>query len=209
MRRPATQEPAPRLDERAERVFHPGGEGGEPAGGEGAVDSAVVDRQVQRITVATASAPPATTGCCLAAPTARIPDCGGLMIAENSTVPYMPRFETAKVPPSSSCCSSFLSLARCARAADSRAIADSFLPSTPRSTGVTSPVPVATAIDMSTDRYASSPSSVQVTFASGTSPNAAATAAITKSLTDTFTGDASLTRLRSARSSSTVHSAVR
>ena len=110
------------------------------------------------------------------------------MIAENSAVPYMPRFETAKVPPSSSCCSSLRSLARCASAADSRAIADSRMPSTPRSTGVTRPPSVATAIDMSTDRYATSPSSDQVTLASGTSPNAAATAAITKSLTDTFTG---------------------
>ena len=84
------------------------------------------------------------------------------------------------------------------------------MPSTPRSTGVTRPPSVATAIDMSTDRYASSPSSVQVTLASGTSPNAAATAASTKSLTDTFTArHASLTRARSASSSSTTQSATR
>src|SRR6185437_13142344 len=66
--------------------------------------------------------------------------------------------------------------------------ANSFLPSAPRSTGVTSPPSVATAIDMSTDRYVTRPSSLQVTLASGTSPKAAAAAATTKSLTDTFTG---------------------
>src|SRR6185437_16393831 len=114
--------------------------------------------------------------------------------------------------------------------------ANSFLPSAPRSTGVTSPPSVATAIDMSTDRYVTRPSSLQVTLASGTSPKAAAAAATTKSLTDTFTGPvftgpvfsgpvftdtvsagpefagtgpadrASLTRCRSASSSSTTGS---
>ena len=137
------------------------------------------------------------------------------MIAENSAVPYMPRLDTVKVPPSSSCWRSFRSRARAASAADSLAITDSRMPSTPRSTGVTRPPSVATAIDMSTDRYASSPSSVQVTLASGTSPNAAATAASTKSLTDTLTGhrsppgSPSLTRPRSASSSSTTQSATR
>ena len=67
---------------------------------------------VQRMTVATARAPSTTTGCCRAAPTARMPDCGGLMIAENSSVPYMPRLETEKVPPSSSCWRSRRSRAR-------------------------------------------------------------------------------------------------
>jgi Amidohydrolase family len=55
---------------------------------------------VQRITVATRTSPSTATGCCFAAPTARMPDCGGLMIAENSCVPYMPRFDTEKTPPS-------------------------------------------------------------------------------------------------------------
>ncbi len=90
-----------------------------------------------------------------------------------------------------------------------RATPDSRMPSTPRSTGVTSPLSVATAIDMSTDSYASRPSSVQVTLASGTSQNAAATAVITKSLTETLTDAASFTCLRSASSSSTTHSVVR
>ncbi len=33
--------------------------------------------------------------------------CGGLMIAENSVMPYMPRFEIEKVPPVNSCGFSF------------------------------------------------------------------------------------------------------
>ena len=86
---------------------------------------------------------------------------------------------------------------------------DSRLASTPRSTGVTRPPSVATAIDTSTDPCATRPSSLQVTFASGTSAKAAATAITTKSLTEIFTGAVSLIRLRSAISSSTTHSVDR
>ena len=80
--------------------------------------------------------------------------------------------------------------------------------STPRSTGVTRPASVATAIDMSTEPCATRPLSLQVTFASGTSPKAAAAAMMTKLLTEIFTGAVSLTRLRSSSSSSTTHSVV-
>ena len=83
---------------------------------------------------------------------------------------------------------------------------DRRLPSTPRSTGVTRPPSVATAIDTSTDPCATRPSSLQVTFASGTSANAAATAMTTKSLTETFTAAVWLIRPRNAISSSTTHS---
>jgi CubicO group peptidase (beta-lactamase class C family) len=71
--------------------------------------------RVQRMTVPRVTAPSAATGCCFAAPTAMMPDCGGLMIAENSSVPYMPRFETENVPPSSSSWRSRRSRARPAR----------------------------------------------------------------------------------------------
>ena len=56
------------------------------------------------ITVATSMAPATTTAAGLPAPTARIADCGGLMIAANSSTPYMPRFVTLMLPPSRSRC---------------------------------------------------------------------------------------------------------
>jgi len=56
------------------------------------------------MTVPTTSSPSATTGFCTAPPTARIPEWGGLRIAENSVTPYIPRFDTEKLPPSSSFC---------------------------------------------------------------------------------------------------------
>src|ERR1700676_2906740 len=59
---------------------------------------------VTRTTVAIASSPSCTTGSLRAAPTARIADCGGLMMAENSSVPYIPRFEMQNDPPSISRC---------------------------------------------------------------------------------------------------------
>ena len=40
-----------------------------------------------------------STACRRAAPTARIVACGGLMMAENSRTPYMPRLEIADEPP--------------------------------------------------------------------------------------------------------------
>ena len=40
-----------------------------------------------------------STGARRAAPTARMVACGGLMIAENSRTPYMPRLEIALAPP--------------------------------------------------------------------------------------------------------------
>ena len=54
---------------------------------------------VQLITVAMESAPSYTTGRCSPAPTARMQPWGGLMTAENSLMPNMPRLETEKVPP--------------------------------------------------------------------------------------------------------------
>src|SRR6185437_8349969 len=54
---------------------------------------------VQVITVATASWPSLTTGRGSPAPTARMQPCGGLMTAENSRTPNIPRLEIENVPP--------------------------------------------------------------------------------------------------------------
>jgi hypothetical protein len=45
------------------------------------------------------AAPFLTTGRCSPAPTARMAPCGGLMMAENSLMPNMPRLEIEKPPP--------------------------------------------------------------------------------------------------------------
>src|SRR5262245_21094132 len=57
----------------------------------------------------------ASTGRRWDAPTARIVACGGLMMAENSRTPYMPRLEIADEPPWYSAGLSFFSRARPAR----------------------------------------------------------------------------------------------
>ena len=51
------------------------------------------------MTVAMASASFFTTGRFAPAATARIADCGGLMMAENSVTPNMPMLEMEKPPP--------------------------------------------------------------------------------------------------------------
>jgi hypothetical protein len=74
---------------------------------------------VQVITVAIASAPSFTTGRCSPAETARMPACGGLMIAEKSRTPYIPMLEMEKPPPWNSSGFSLPDLAR-ARGPSSR-----------------------------------------------------------------------------------------
>ncbi len=56
--------------------------------------------------------PSTTTGFSLIAPTARMVAAGGLMTAVNSSIPYIPRFETVKVAPWYSSGASFFSRAR-------------------------------------------------------------------------------------------------
>src|SRR6266851_2767094 len=56
-----------------------------------------------RMTLPGTIRPSSTTGTSLMAPTARIADSGGLMIATNSSTPYIPRLEIEKVPPTRSC----------------------------------------------------------------------------------------------------------
>src|SRR5690348_18456523 len=77
---------------------------------------------VQRMTVAIATAPLRTTGCCTPAATARMQDCGGLITAVNSLTPNMPRFEIEKVPPWNSSSLSLLDLARAARSLDRKSV---------------------------------------------------------------------------------------
>ena len=55
--------------------------------------------KVQLRTVPMASAPFLTIGRCSPTPTARIADCGGFITAENSLIPYIPKFEIEKLPP--------------------------------------------------------------------------------------------------------------
>ena len=76
------------------------------------------------------------------------------MIAANSSVPYIPRLVTLIEPPSSSCCRSRPDRARSARSRAVRATVVTVMSSTPRSTGVTSPLSVATATATSTGRSA-------------------------------------------------------
>ncbi|CAB4576027.1 unannotated protein [freshwater metagenome] len=78
-----------------------------------------------------------------------------------------------------------------------------------RTTGVTSPPSVETATEISTDPCLMSTLSPQVTLASGTSMNAAATALTTRSLTETRTGETELICSRIASRASTLHSVVR
>src|SRR3954454_22449137 len=92
------------------------------------------------IMLANATPPSAvSTACRRAAPTARMVACGGLMMAENSRTPYMPRFEIALAPPWYSFGFNFFSRARAARSRISAESAESDLVSTLRSTGVISP----------------------------------------------------------------------
>ena len=77
------------------------------------------------------------------APTARIADSGGLMIAENSSTPYMPRFEMLNVPPSRSPGAGLPDRARSITCRDSIEICTRSLRSTSCTTGTSSPRPVA------------------------------------------------------------------
>ena len=90
-----------------------------------------------------------TTARCSPVPTARIDDCGGLITAVKSLMPYMPRLDTDEVPPWYSFGFSFLALARAARSFISLEIADSDLVSALRMIGVIRPNGSATATPMS------------------------------------------------------------
>ena len=76
-------------------------EGREQLGAEDAVDDAVVagERRRDPARRRRRRRPPSRPRCRSAAPTARMVACGGLMIAENSMTPCMPRLEIVVVPP--------------------------------------------------------------------------------------------------------------
>ena len=106
--------------------------------------------KVQVIMLAIAMAPFLTIGRCSPLPTAKMQLCGGLMMAENSRMPNIPKLEIEKPPPWNSSDFSFLSLARAAKSFISfEMMARPFL-SAFRMIGVIRPSGVATAIEIST-----------------------------------------------------------
>ena len=86
-----------------------------------------------------------TAGFFSSAPTVRIAAWGGLMIAVKRSIPYMPRFETVKVPPESSGGVTCLSRTRSISRRASRAIAPSDFWSASKIVGTTSASWAATA----------------------------------------------------------------
>src|SRR5216684_1635797 len=161
-------------------------------------------------TLAKATAPVSvSTACRRAAPTARMVACGGLMMAENSRTPYMPRLEMADVPPWYSPGMSFLSRARAANSFISRAMAESVFASALRMTGVIRPPSIATATPMSLCLKRRMRSSAQIALAAGTRCSAAAQALISRSLTESLKSAAALTSSRSSSSRPMSTSAVR
>src|SRR5262249_42255841 len=118
------------------------------------------------------------------APTERMLACGGLMMAQNSLMPYMPRFETALVPPWYSCGASLRARARAAISFISLEMTESDFCSAWRPTGVIKPPGIDTATPMSECLCRSMAPSVHVTLASGTRCSASASALMTKSLTE-------------------------
>eukprot|EP00955_Chlamydomonas_euryale_P114645 366294-Chlamydomonas_euryale.AAC.6 len=77
-------------------------------------------------------------------------DCGGLMIGVDIIEPYTPPLEMVKVPPAMSSIEMVPSRAFLPSAARDFSIPAKLRPSAPRSTGTTSPLGVATAMEMST-----------------------------------------------------------
>ncbi len=138
------------------------------------------------ITVATASAPAFTTGRCSPAPTARMPACGGLMIAAKCVTPYIPMFEIEKPPPWNSSGFSLPALARAPRSFISAEMAARPLRSAWRTMGVISPSGMATATEMSTSSYWRIASSLQEALTPGWRRSATAQALMTRSLTESL-----------------------
>src|ERR1043165_673961 len=83
--------------------------------------------------------PSRTTARSSPAPTARIVDCGGLITAVKSLMPYMPKLDTDDVPPWYSCGLSLRPRARATRSLTSFEVAESDFVSALRTMGVISP----------------------------------------------------------------------
>src|ERR1035437_5869567 len=96
---------------------------------------------VMRMTLPGTMRPSSTTGTSLIAPTARIADSGGLMIATNSSTPNIPRFEMEKVAPLKSPSAGRPDRARSMTCRDSIEIWMMSLTSASWTTGTRSPMP--------------------------------------------------------------------
>ena len=84
-------------DQHRDRLLEEALQGREQFRAERAVDDAVIAGQRHASSGWRSATPPSSvsTGRRCAAPTARMVACGGLMMAENSRTPYMPRLEIA------------------------------------------------------------------------------------------------------------------
>src|SRR6478735_4462431 len=126
--------------------------------------------------------------------------CGGLMIASNCLIPYMPMLLKDAVPPWYSCGASLPSRARAARSFISEAIALTVLLPASATIGVIRPPGIETATEMSARLYLSRVSPVNWTLHAGTCSSAWASALISRSLTESLTPRASSAALSSLRS---------
>ena len=120
------------------------------------------------------------------APTARIAEPGGLMMAVNSSMPYEPRLLTVKPAPSYSAGASAPDRARATRSASSVSIATSdFVPQS-RTTGATSPSSSATASAMSAAPCSVIVSPFQVAFTRGCRRSVSAASFNRNAFSETF-----------------------
>mmetsp|Transcript_31972 Transcript_31972/g.94043 ORF Transcript_31972/g.94043 Transcript_31972/m.94043 type:complete len:211 (+) Transcript_31972:52-684(+) len=137
-------------------------------------------------------------------PTARMAAWGGLITAENSAMPNMPRLEMQKVPPWYSSGASFPSRARVAKSFTEADISDRPSIEVCGTMGVIRPVGVATATEMSTVSWMLTVLvlALYVALTSGTSRRASAALRMTKSLTLTLTSWLAASCFRRARAAS-------
>ena len=165
-----------------------------------------------RMTLPGTIRPSSTTGTSLMAPTARIADSGGLMIATNSSTPYMPRLLIEKVAPERSCSPGRPDRARSMTCRDSIEIWTRSLRSTSCTTGTSSPRPWlgGTASPMLIDRLRWKRPSAHEVLTSGNLRRASAHARMSMSVMVTFSapGTDSFSCWRSFTASSTRASTV-
>src|SRR5216683_3522116 len=165
-----------------------------------------------RMTLPGTIRPSSTTGTSLIAPTARIADSGGLMIATNSSTPYIPRLEIEDVPPVRSCSPGRPERARSTTWRDSIEICTRSLRSTSCTTGTSSPRPWlgGTASPMLIERLRWKRPSTHEVLTSGNLRSASAHARMSMSVMVTFSapGTDSFSCWRNLTASSTRASTV-
>ena len=130
-----------------------------------------------------------TTTVLVPALTANIHAYGGFIIAEKLFTPYIPRFETVKVPPVISSGLSLFSLALAAMSLTSVEIYSNPLRLIELTYGARRPLGVYTANDILTFLYSLTKSPIHELFVAGTFTAARAAAFITKSFTESFTDE--------------------